>query len=257
MIDIHTHILPGVDDGVQSIDKAIEILRKAENAGIRKILLTPHILEFPSNEELYTINGRYHSLSRAIQKENVNIVVHLGAEIYITPDLPQMIKAYPDLTINGGNRYALIELPPNEIPTFTMETIYKLILKGIVPILAHPERNMEIQEEPERLSELIGKGVLTQLNTGSLTGRYGKRAQRAAKVLLTHNLVHVMGSDIHELADCPYPLLKGIGLASKRVGRKRAYEMVTTVPERIINSAPIHFPKPKPIRSMIFKSFFS
>lgn len=254
MIDLHTHILPGVDDGVQSLDNAIEILKRAARAGIKRIVLTPHILEFPSDKDWHKISSTFDSLSHGIYEEKIDVTIHLGAELYISPDLPQMIKTYPGLTINGGNRYALIELPANEIPPFTMEIMYRLMLRGIVPILAHPERNIEIQEKPEKLSELIGKGIITQLNSESLAGKYGKKAQKTAKVLLIHDLIHLLASDLHTLAEGPYPLLKGICLASKLVGEKRANDMVTTISAKIIKGESIDLLKPKPIKRTIFKN---
>jgi len=257
LIDIHTHILPGVDDGVPSLDEAIEILRRATAAGVKRIVLTPHVLEFPSDKESCEINRIYQSLSLEIEKKQIDITIHLGAELYITPELPRIIKEYPAVTIDQRNKYALVELPAHEIPPFTMETIYQLMVKGIVPILAHPERNLAIQESPERLSELISRGALTQLNAESLTGTYGKRAQKTAKLLLAHDLIHLMGSDIHTLKDGPYPLLKGVHLASRIVGEKRAHAMVDSLSEKIIRGEPLCFPKPKPIKKTLFRGILS
>ena len=257
MIDFHTHILPGVDDGVQSFDEAIKILGKASNAGIQKVILTPHVLEAPSDENWHKIKSIYDSLSQRIQQQKINIAVHLAAELFISPDLPHMIQTHPGLTINCGKHYALIEFPAAGIPPFTLETVYRLFLMGVVPILAHPERNLEIQEKPGRLSDLIGKGVLTQLNAGSLDGKYGNKAKKTAKVLLAHDLVHLMGSDIHALAEGPYPLLKGMHLASRIVGEKQATQMVTTIPEKILKGESIDLPRPKPLKRKFLIGFLS
>lgn len=257
MIDLHTHILPGVDDGVQTLDEAIKILRKASNEGVQRVVLTPHVLEAPTDEDWRKIKCTYDSLFQGIQRQKVKIAIHLGAELFISPDLPGMIQTHPGLTINRGNRYALMEFPAAGIPPFTLETVYRLSLMGVVVILAHPERNLEIQEEPDRLSELIGKGVLAQLNAESLSGKYGKKARKTAKILLTHDLIHLMGSDIHALAEGPYPLLKGMELASRIVGEKQAAMMVTTIPEKVLNGEPIDHPRPKPLKKKFLSGFLS
>jgi protein-tyrosine phosphatase len=257
LIDIHTHILPGVDDGVQSLDEAISILRKASKEGIQRVVFTPHVLEAPSARKWHEISRTCHRLSRHIQQENLPIAIHLGAELFVSPDLPRMIEENPALTIDCGKKYALFELPASEIPPFTLETVYRLLLRGIVPILAHPERNLEIQAEPGTLLELIQKGLLTQLNAASLSGKYGKNARKTAKILLAHDLIHLMGSDLHALPEGPYPLLEGIDLASRIVGKRQATEMVTTIPEKILNGEAIDHPRPKPIRKRFLSGLLS
>lgn len=235
MIDIHTHILPGVDDGPQTIEESLEILKRAANEGVKAIVATPHVLEFPSKSSWQRVRDAFNSLKQALKSEEIDIEIILGAEIFISPDLPMWIKQNKDITINNGNRYVLLELPIHEIPPFTEHTIFELLLQGIVPIIAHPERYHELQKDTSRLFDMIKRGVLTQLNSSSLQGRYGRKAKKAAKSILTQGLIHMIGSDVHSSFNGPYPLSQGMMLAAEIVGMEAAKAMVTSVPEKIIN----------------------
>ena len=214
MIDIHSHILPGVDDGARSIEESIKILQKAADAGVTTIVATPHVLEVPSKSEWQRVNNVFNRLKQKIVQENIHIEMILGAELFISPDLPQSIEENRELCINNGS-YVLLELPMLEIPPFTEQTIFELQLQEIVPIIAHPERNLEIQQMPNTLPGLLPKGVLTQLNAGSLTGVYGRKVQKTARTLLKKNLIHIMASDIHSFSNVTYPLIRGIDAAEK------------------------------------------
>ena len=234
MIDIHSHILPGVDDGARSIEESIKILQKAADAGVTTIVATPHVLDVPSKSEWQGVSNIFNRLKQKIVQENIHIEMILGAELFISPELPKNIEENRELCINNGS-YVLLELPVLEIPPFTMQTIFELLIKGIQPIVAHPERYFEIQKDTNRLFDLVQKGVLTQLNSGSLTGIYGKKVQKTAKSLLKKNLIHMIASDIHKISDGLYPLLKGVNAVADIIGEKKAKKMVTYIPEQIIS----------------------
>ena len=239
MIDIHTHILPGIDDGAQVIEESIEIAKRASDEGVKAIVATPHVLEAISEDGWERIRDIFDRLKQRLISAKIGIDIILGAELFISPEVPAWIKRNRELTINGGNKYILIELPLYEIPPFTEQTIFELLLQGVVPIIAHPERCMAIQQDTNRLSALIGKGVLTQANVGSLTGKYGKAARKTAKTLLTRNLIHMIGTDVHTLSNGSYPLSQGVNMAAEVVGIERAKEMVTSVPGRMIRGEEI------------------
>ncbi len=256
MIDIHTHILPGIDDGPQTIEESIEILRKAADAGIGAIVATPHVLEMPSETAWQGVRDTFNSLKQMLILEKIDIELILGAELFISPDLPQKIKENRELTINNGNKYVLLELPLQEIPSFTDQTIFELLVNGIIPIISHPERYLEIQRNPRKLFNLEQKGVLTQVNAGSLSGRYGKKAQKTAKTLFAHNLIHMMGSDVHSTPNGSYPLSQGMNIAADIVGIKRAQEMVMSIPKKIMSGEIIEFLPAKPIKNSTFRKLF-
>lgn len=231
MIDIHSHILPGVDDGPQTLEDSLQILIKAADEGVKTIVTTPHVLEVPPGKDWQRVRDAFSRVKKAIIRERIDIEIILGAELFISPDLPKTIKENRELTINNRNKYVLIEFPMNEISNFIEQTIFELLLQGIVPIICHPERYIEIQKDANKLSNLVGKGALTQLNSGSLMGRYGKKVQKTAKTLLAHNLIHMIGSDVHSVSKGSYPLLQSVKQAtsgrykkSKGDGNRCSYE---------------------------------
>lgn len=226
MIDIHTHILPGVDDGPDTMDEAVKIAEKAAGAGVRCLVATPHMLESPSVRRIENISSQAGILEREIFSRNLDVSIKVSAEFFISPDLPDYIKTFGHLAISGKKNYVLVELPMYQVPEYTDTVIFQLGLDKYTPIIAHPERNMEIQQDPQILYALIQRGALAQLNAGSLTGQYGRRVKKAAQKLLRQNLIHMMGSDIHSCPDGPYPLLKGFKAAAKIVGRERAGQLV-------------------------------
>jgi len=173
------------------LEETLEIFKVSTHEGVKTIVATPHIVEFPSESNWQRIKGGFYIVKKALRSQNIDIQIILGAELFISPNLPMKIKQNKGVTINSGNRYILLELPLQEIPAFTEETIFKLLIQNIVPIIAHPERYIEIQKDPTKLFHMVKKGVLAQINTGSLTGRYGRKVQKTAKTLLARNLIHV------------------------------------------------------------------
>ena len=226
MIDIHAHILPGVDDGPDTMGEAVKIAQKAASDGVRCIVATPHMLEAPSVRRIETITHQAAILEREILSRNLDLVIKVSAEFFISPDFPVYMKSCGQLAISGEKKYVLVELPMYQVPEYTDTVIFQLGLDNYTPIIAHPERNMEIQQDPQILDRFIQRGALAQLNAGSLTGQYGRRAKKAAQKLLRQNLIHMMGSDIHLCPDGPYPLLKGLRAAAKIVGREKAKQLV-------------------------------
>ena len=256
MIDIHSHILPGVDDGPQTLEESLRILKKAADEGVKTIVTTPHVLDGPSENYFQRICNTFNVIKHALISNKIPISIVWGAEVFIFHDLPQKIKGNKELTINMGSKYILLELPFHEIPPFTEQTIFELLLQGIVPIISHPERYIEIQKDSNKLSNLIKKGVLTQLNAGSLMGRYGKKVQKTANTLLTHNLIHMIGSDAHSIVNGSYSLSQGVTEAAGVIGIEKAKEMVTSIPEKILNGAIIENLSGNIVERNIFQKFF-
>ncbi len=256
MIDIHTHVLPGIDDGARTIEESIKIVKKAADEGVNTIVATPHVLEMASKSDWQRVSDTFNCVKQTIIREKINIEMILGAELFISPALPQKIKENKELTINSHNRYVLLELPVQEIPPFTEQTIFELLVQGIVPIISHPERYLEIQRDINKLFNLVRKGVLTQVNCGSLIGRYGKKTQKTAKTLLAHNLIHTIGSDVHSVPNGSYPLSQGVNMAAEVTNIERANEMVTSIPKKVIDGHIIEVLPPRTIKKSPFRKLF-
>ena len=239
MIDIHTHILPGIDDGPQTVEESLEILRKAADEGMKALVATPHVLDALFAKDWQRVRDAFNCVKQAIVREEIDIEIFLGAELFISPDLPQMIMENEELTINSGNRYVVIELPFQAIPFYTEKTIFELLIRGIVPIIAHPERCLDIHNDPKKLFNLVQKGALTQMNIGSLLGRYGRKVQKTSKRLLRDNLIHIIASDIHSVPSGGYPLTETINIVTKIIDKNKPLQMVKTVPEKILRGETI------------------
>ena len=197
MKDLHSHILMGLDDGSQSIEESINILKKAKKAGVTDIMLTPHYIKNSKydynnleKEELLDI------LKKEMNKEKININLYLGNEIYIDEDILKLIKEDEIMPLNNS-RYLLVELPMMSELNDASEIFFELIRNGYIVILAHPERYTYIQDDISKLDEFIEMGVLLQGNYMSLYGKYGSNAEAVLKHLLKENKIQFLASDIH------------------------------------------------------------
>lgn len=229
MIDIHTHIIQNVDDGPTHLEQAIEMARHAAASGVSAIIATPHMYDPPTQKYLYKIQEQFDLLRRTVEVNRINISLHLGAEIYLHPDLPAILKKLPQLSFDNQGRVVLVELPMRNVPSYAEQIIYELAVEGVIPVIAHPERCVEIQKKPDRLWQLINKGAQIQMNAGSLMGNYGRKAKKAAKYLLQNGLVNVIASDLHT---CPnrHPLVEVEDTALKLIDHTLFLRMVETTP---------------------------
>jgi len=193
MIDMHSHIIPMVDDGSRSIDITKKMLESAVKVGFSTIFATPHYFDNNSvnRQEMLGHFKKVKSLANSL-----GIELLLGNEVYIQPDLPALVK---DNTVSRMNesRYLLMEIPRNNDINYFEDVIFELSTMNIVPILAHPERYRIVREDPEILYDFADKGVLFQLNSGSLLGDYGDSVKKLATKLLKQNVYQFMGSDAH------------------------------------------------------------
>lgn len=197
MIDLHCHIIPEVDDGSKNIKESLEIAYQLQNAGFRTVFATPHVIEGRNMLSCDRIIEGTNRVNQALQKEGLNLKVLPGAECYIFPELAKWVSVGKIMTLGNMKKYILVELPMLEVPSYTEKIFFDLQVMGITPVLAHPERNKELSDTPERLVDWVRKGVLLQLNLRSIEGRYGEGAAHLAQVLLKNQLIHGIGSDAH------------------------------------------------------------
>lgn len=196
MIDLHSHILPGLDDGSRTVEDARGLARRAAEDGVTAIAATPHVRnDYPTRAE--EMERGVSRLREDFLAEGIDVEVLPGGEI----DLGMLASLDDDglrrFTLAQSGRYLLLEFPYTGWPAGLEETVYGLGLRGLLPILAHPERNREVQSKPERLAEAVRMGALVQLTAASLDGRIGRSSQTAANKLLELGLAHVLASDAH------------------------------------------------------------
>lgn len=198
MIDIHSHIMFGIDDGSKSIDVSMDILRDAYKNGVTDIILTPHYIE----DSKYTCNNRekekiLKKLQYTLKKEKIGINLYMGNEIYINENISELIQKGEISTLNNS-KYILVELPMGRMYNNTRSIFFELIREGYTVILAHPERYRYMSKYEEKLEELTEMGVLLQGNYRSLFGYYGKDAKKALEKLIKKKQISFLGSDIHK-----------------------------------------------------------
>jgi len=245
MIDLHAHILPAVDDGPADLEESLDMIREAAEDGIGTICATPHLLEKPSLRQLKLFEERFSELVQAIEKERLPVRLVLGAEVYFQPDMEPMPE-HIALTINGTGRYLLYEFPMQGIPHGAEQIIFRLVINGTIPILAHPERNLSVLSDETVLEPLLHSGTLLQINAGSLEGRFGRRVKKCALSLLKKGMVHFIGSDAHNAVDRPVRLSSAVSLAAESIGSQAARALVNAHPRCVLEGKPL----PEPALSM-------
>ena len=197
MIDMHSHIINGIDDGSKSIEMTINMLKKAEQSGTTDIIATPHFMRGRFEVEYNEVLKKVEELKEISRENNIDINIYAGQEVYYSRNL---LEYYNDKIIGtiNNSKYMLIELPMLE---FNIEqvinTIYELQIRGITQIIAHPERYKPFIKKPSMINALIKEGMLFQLNAGSIAGDFGKDVKKTATKYLEYNIYSVIGSDAH------------------------------------------------------------
>lgn len=194
MIDIHSHILYGIDDGARTKEESIELLKKQKELGFTDIILTPHYIE---NTKYEASIKKKQELIKELEKET-DINIYIGNEVYFSDKTMELLKEKKISTLNNS-KYLLIELPMSNKIKDLDELIFDLTVNNIIPIIAHPERYSYVQEDIKYLDRLKETGALFQMNYGSLVGKYGKICEKTAKKLLKKNYISFMGTDIHRI----------------------------------------------------------
>ena len=234
MIDIHSHILPGLDDGAKSLDDTLGIVRQLSKAGFKTLLATPHVLEgkdYLSPEEILATTEQVH---RQVAEAGIPVEILPGAENYIFPDLANYMREGKLMTLGNTGKYLLVELPMLEIPHYADKVFFELQLLGVTPVLAHPERNKGLIDQPARLVEWAKKGVLFQLNFRSLRGRYGPKSQELAEMMLRSDLIHFLGSDAHRLSQRDLTYVEALQSVEEIVGEERFREVTLKNPQEVL-----------------------
>lgn len=230
MIDLHCHILPGLDDGAQTLEDSLEIARVATRDGINTIAATPHADLWGDNPDQTDLETRVAELQAALDASGIPINVVPGLENHLSPALTTG-NAVP----LNHTTYALVELPFEEFPHYAESALFQLQLQGLTPVIAHPERNAVLRSDLEVLRRLVERGILAQLTAASLLGVFGKKTREASEAMLRQGLVQVMSTDSHSSTGGRRPVLsEAVAVAARLVGQERAEALVVDTPRRII-----------------------
>jgi len=245
VIDLHNHLLPGIDDGARKLEETLQLLRLAGRDGVGTVVATPHMKPGVYDNRRGGILDRV-ALVREAQKgdEAAGVTLLPGAEVYFTADLPARARAGELMTVGDRGRFLLLELPYQQIPMHVDDMIFELRLLGITPLMAHPERVAYYLEDIERVAVSVRLGALTQVTAGSITGRFGPKARDFAHALLARGLVHVIASDSHDARHRPPTLSEGMRAAAELVGEAAARRMVLETPQAILDGREVEVLEP-------------
>lgn len=206
MIDIHCHILPGIDDGATTIDDALEMARYAVEQGITTIVATPHHRNGRYETPKSTILERVDRLNQQLKSAQIPLTILPGQESRI---FGEMIESYNNdelLSLNDHQQYILVEFSNSHIPKYAKQLLFDLQQRGLVPVIVHPERNPIIMKNPDLLYEMVKAGALTQVTAASVVGKFGKNIQKFTLQLIEHHLAHFVASDAHNITNRSFHL---------------------------------------------------
>lgn len=244
MIDIHAHILPGIDDGPDNTDKALEIARIASKAGTKVMVATPHTLNGLYRNDRDSILEKVAEFQKSLIASGILLNVLPGADIALTPELLPCLDSGKLITINDDGKYLLAELPPYYLPEKIHEIIFGLKTRGITPIITHPERDGIIMKNYEILAGFIERGCLSQITAMSLTGGFGGKIKSFSADLIKAGMIHIIASDCHSHDKRPPSLRGAIGIVSELIGLDNTMKMVKDTPAAVIKGEEVEIPSP-------------
>lgn len=247
LIDIHSHILWGVDDGPDRLEETLQLLEYAVKEGITEIISTSH-----SDHPYYDVNyqiiiNKINLLQEMLVEHRIPITIHAGHEVRLSENIISNYQSNKIHTL-ANSQYLLLELPSTTVPFYTENIIRDLLKEGITPIIAHPERNKAIAEQPTKLEKLIYSGALAQITAGSIAGHFGKEIQKLSLDLIKANLVHAYGSDVHNATTRPFLFEKGLLFLEKKK-QLDAVDILLENNKRIIENRLLIIDEPQKVES--------
>jgi len=245
MIDIHHHLLWGLDDGSKSLEDSVAMARIAVEDGITHVVCTPHA----NGQYAYTppiIAEKIATLQRTLNDAGIELTLGRGCDFHMSYDNIQDAKADPTRFSINGLGYLLVELPDYGISHALTETFYQLQLAGLTPILTHPERNPTLQADQQRIAEWMRGGVLIQVTAGSVLGHMGKHAQRMAHQLLANRWVHFLATDAHNTTSRPPRMREAHDTVAEKYGQDYAHALCVGNPLSVFMGKPL-LPQAEPM----------
>ncbi|WP_404826377.1 tyrosine-protein phosphatase [Pediococcus ethanolidurans] len=255
MIDLHCHILPGVDDGSPDIETSLKLAEVAVEQGITHMLLTPHHMDGDYLNHKADVIEKTTAFQEALDRNQIRLTVFPGQEVHITGELIQATDRDDILFADESNRYLILELPHNEVPEYTDKMLFSLQARGITPVLVHPERNQGFLQNPDKLYEFVSQGCLTQLTASSYVGVFGEHVQKFTEQIIDAGLGFVFASDAHNLKGRNFKMTQAFEKLEKNKG-KRFVEIYQENAKRIINGDDVILGEIHHIRSTKKKKFW-
>lgn len=255
MIDIHSHLLPGIDDGSENLNVSLQMARDAVADGVTHALMTPHHM-----------NGRYvnHAsdvikLTADFQTElnnaNIPLTVFPSQEVRINGGLLSALDDGDILTTDEQGTYILIEFPSDDVPAFTMDMLFQIQQRGLVPIIVHPERNTRLMKEPQLLNDMVSRGAYAQVTASSYVGTFGKAVTAFSEDIIANGLAHLFASDAHHIPGRKYNMRAAFDKLTKQYGQSMVNEFDNNA-RALVNGEPLVRWHATPIKKKVFFSAY-
>ena len=218
IVDIHSHIIPGIDDGSKNMEMTLEMIRNAEKEGTKEMVATPHYLLEYGEATIIDVKNHVKEINMLLENEKIDVKIYSGQEVYFTE---KIIEDYLEGNIGTINdsRYMLIEFPMDKFDENTFDILYELQVRDIVPIIAHPERYKFFIEKPSLINEFINQGYLFHVNAGSIEGKFGQNVKKTTDLFLTNNIYNFIGSDAHNIKSRNTGLKNAMDLIEKGMNK--------------------------------------
>lgn len=236
MIDLHCHLLPGIDDGPTEIELSLRMARAAVEDGISTIACTPHIYPGLYENDAAVIQKAIADLRVELARADIPLTLVAGADTHLAPDMLEGLRSGRIPTL-AGSRYFLFEPPHHVAPARIEDMVFDLLTAGYVPVVTHPERLTWIEQNYAIFPRMFKSGAWMQITAGSLTGRFGKRPKYWAERMLEERMVHILATDAHNMSRRGPWLAEGRDAAAKRLGSDEALRLVQTRPRGILDNA--------------------
>ena len=222
MIDIHCHILPGVDDGAQTEKDSIDMALSALEQGIHTIIATPHHKNGKYENDCETVKKQVAILQDLFINESIPLTLLAGQEVRINGDMISDIRTSNILPLNN-TKYVFVEFASNHVPRYAKQMLFDIQVEGYVPVIVHPERNSELIQNPDMLYKFVQNGALTQVTAASMIGKFGKAIQKFSHQLVEANLTHFIASDAHNTTSRGFSMKEAYQELSNRFDNETAY----------------------------------
>ncbi|WP_087974153.1 tyrosine-protein phosphatase [Oceanobacillus rekensis] len=254
MIDIHSHILPGIDDGAKTEEDSIEMAKAAVAQGITAIIATPHHKNGKYENDRNSIVNHVAILNKLFNNENIPLEVLPGQETRINGEMIEDIQNESLLSLNHS-KYIFVEFPSGQVPRFATQMLFDIQVAGYTPIIVHPERNQELIEHPSKLYEFVKKGALTQITAASLIGKFGKNIQKFTDQLVAANLTHFIASDAHNTTTRGFCMDKAFQYVGNHYGNDYHY-LFTENSQLLVDNMNVNRMEPVKVKKKKFLGLF-
>jgi len=237
MIDLHCHLLPGIDDGPETMEEALALAAHAVASGITRAVVTPHVHIGRYSNELASIEAELARFRAELERRNIPIELGLGAEVRLGEEIITMVmeERIPFLGERDGYRIMLLELPHSHVPVGSDKFVAWLLKQNIRPMIAHPERNKDVHHDINKITPFVSMGCWLQVTAGSVAGNFGEPSKTRAVQLLERGWVKLLASDAHNLEHRPPELEPGRRAAAAIVGEEESWKLVLDTPLSIVD----------------------